>query len=246
MPETVHTPGPLRRLLFLLAFSNLWIAATAAGFAYASAVLAGWSPGWELALLPGLSMFAVYTFDKVLGYDPVSDPENDPERSAFIERWGRPLLVLAATGLVAGGALAMRSGGWLALGLFLLPIVVGALYGLKVLPRSFRYRRLKDVTGVKNLTVGLTWGACSALLPAALLGTWGREAWLAAGWAALHMTINTTYFDMGDVKGDRAEGTPTLPVVIGFGRTRALLIALTAGGWVATSVAAAAGLFPPW
>lgn len=234
----------MRRLLFALAFSNAWIALTAGGLALAAVVIGGWPLRWDAVVLPILSMFAVYTFDKVLGYDPVSDPENDPERSAFIARRGRPLLAGAVVGLVAACVVAARVS-WLAVALVLLPIGVGIAYGFKLLPAGFRYRRLKDITGVKSLAVALAWGACCGLLPATLLGApWDRAVWLLAAWTGMRLLINTVFFDLGDLEGDRAEGTVTIPVALGFGRTRALLVALAVFAWAAATGATLAGWLP--
>lgn len=229
----------LRWFLFQLAFSNLWLAGTAAGFSLGAAVLLGWAFGAQHLLLPALSLFAVYTFDKVFGFDPVADALNDPERSAFIARFGRGLVVLAAVGLALGSVFAFRAQGWLALGLFWAPIGVGLLYGFKLLPRAFPVRRLKDLTGGKNLSVGLTWGLCCVLLPASLLGRpWDAATWGAAGLVAGHMFWNSLYFDLGDLEGDAREGVRTLPVVLGH-----------KGAWVALGLlslallAYAGGLF---
>lgn len=206
----------LRWLLFQLAFSNLWLTGTAAGFTLAASVLLGWRLSPLTLGLPALSLFAVYTFDKVFGFDPVADTLNDPERSAFIARFGRALVALALVGLAAGSVLALRAGGGLALGLLWAPIGVGLLYGFKLLPPGLPVRRLKDITGGKNLSVGLTWGLCCVHLPATLLGApWEPGVWASAGLMAGHMVWNSLYFDLGDLEGDAREGVKTIPVVLG-------------------------------
>lgn len=102
--------------------------------------------------------------------------------------------------------------------------MAGLFYDLKLFPKNFPYRRLKDIPGVKGLTVALAWGAMPCglilafhpsvnILSLCLFGLWGTLLWL----------FNTTYFDLGDVKGDRMEGTRTLPIVIGYERTKLFL-----------------------
>ncbi|MGE0710645.1 MAG: UbiA family prenyltransferase [Planctomycetota bacterium] len=215
----------MRGLLLRLAYANVTIAASATGLAAAAVLLAGHVPGAAALVLPFLSMFAVYTFDKVLGYDPVSDPVNDPERSAFVERWRRPLLALAGLGILGGTGWALSFGVAAAV-LLWVPLLVGVLYGQRVLPEGFRYRRLKDVTGVKNLSVALTWAACCVTLPWVVEGlALDRVHWALWAWAAAHIFLNTAFFDLGDIQGDREEGVQTLPVVLGYAATRRLLLA---------------------
>lgn len=236
----------MRALLLRLAYSNLWLALTASGLALGALALAGLPLDPVALSLPFASMFAVYTVDKVLGFDPVADAANDPDRSWFIARRGRALLGLAAAGLLLAGALAARRG-WLPLALLVAPLGVGVAYGWKLLPASFRYRRLKDITGVKSLSVALTWGLCCALLPASYLGAplADRALGVAFAWITALFLINTIYFDLGDIAGDRADGIRTVPVVLGYARTRALLVALALLKAAGLAAAALAGWVPP-
>ena len=184
---------------------------------------AGQEPNYQAALLCFLSMFWVYTFAKAVHFDPEADAVNDPERTAFLKEHRAFLISLGLAGLCYG-VLTTYSRGWWALGCFLMPTFAGLLYDLKLLPASFTYRRLKDIPGVKGLTVAVAW----AWLVAGMSYEFSDEPRLvyslAIGlWTCLLWFINTTYFDLGDVKGDRLEGTRTLPIELGFSRTRNLL-----------------------
>lgn len=232
--------------LYALVYSNAWLALTASGLAYAAGVLCGWPLGPGALALPALSMFAVYTFDKVLGFDPVSDALNDPDRTRFVSRWRHALLRLAVLGVLAGLACCLSWGGGAAAFQFVLPVLVGAAYGFPVLPEGWRYRRLKDITGVKNLSVAVTWGMCCVALPATASGLGlGREGWAAVAWVSAIFLVNTVYFDLGDTRGDRAEGTRTLPVVIGYLATRNLLLVVNLVAALGALAATRAGWFRP-
>lgn len=174
-------------------------------------------------LLAVLAMFWVYTFAKAVHFDPAADEANDPERTIFLRRHRVPLIAFGVFGLVLGSSLAWRHGAATLL-LFWAPTVIGLAYDLKFLPARFRYRRLKDVPGLKGTSVALAWtvlalGLCWTHGAEASLTQWSFLFW----WNFAMWFVNTTYFDLGDVAGDRLEGTRTLPVALGFAATRRLL-----------------------
>lgn len=68
-----------------------------------------------------------------------------------------------------------------------------------------------------------------------LLFAWNFAMWL----------INTTYFDLGDLEGDRLEGTRTLPVVLGYAGTRRILHGLNGLAGLVLLGAERARLLPP-
>jgi 4-hydroxybenzoate polyprenyltransferase len=193
-------------------------------------------------LLPALSMYVVYTFDKVVQWDPVADAENDPDRSAFIGKHRSALLALAAVALGLGIVLAYLSpGGLRAVALFAIPFPIAYAYGTNVLPAGFRYRRLKDVTGGKSLTVAATWALVGVTLPIVAASQAVSFPLHAAlfGWLLVRFFVNTVFFDIGDIDGDTRAGTRTIPVVLGAERTYALLEVAVLGSVVLGVVSAA-------
>lgn len=235
-----------RRLFFGLVYSNAWIALSAAAQVWAHFRLFDAQPSWQPILLAFLSMFWVYTFAKAVHFDPEADALNDPERTAFLLKF-RPILIgLGLLGLLLGIQLA-HSRSSTTLGLFLAPLLAGLFYDLKFLPAHYKYRRLKDVTGVKGLVVASAWTLLTIGLPL----QYGAEPspvalfWVSL-WSFLNWLVNTTYFDLGDLKGDRLESTQTIPVKYGFAATRRGLHALNllalscflfawVGGWLPQS-----------
>lgn len=214
----------MRTSLLQLAYSNVWISLSAAGFAFATQACLGLPRQPEAPGLAFATMFMVYTFAKAIHFDPQADALNDPQRTAFLLRWRAILIPAACFGYLLALSVAWREG---VLAFTVLPFVTALAYDLKWLPRSWRYRRLKDIPGVKSLVVALTWGAVTVLLPARIVATpWDGGTAAMFVWSTLLWFVNTVFFDVGDMAGDELEGTRTLPLVLGFRRTRRLLLGL--------------------
>lgn len=227
----------LKKLLLMLAYSNLWIALSAGGQVYVNFWILGVPASATAMLLATLGIFSVYTFAKAVHFDPEADMANDPDRTSFLKAH-RPVLIGAGlTALLWGTNVAYQHSPLTAL-IFWTPIVIGLFYDLKLFPRSFTYRRLKDIPGVKGTSVALAW----TILVLGLGARYGMSAdsstWtVLAAWNFLMWFINTTYFDLGDIHGDRLEGTMTLPVLLGYEQTRfgLHLLNLTAFALLATA-----------
>lgn len=227
-----------------LAYSNLWISLSAAGHV----LLTQFCLGLELRAWPAFlafsTMYMVYTLAKAVHFDPQADAVNDPERTRFLCRW-RFWLIGLATVLYAGSLVWLWPRGLVWLALF--PFVTAVLYDFRLLPSGWRYRRLKDIPGVKSLVVGLTWGVVVTLFPVLLAEGPSSKGWVVAGWAlwnSLLWFVNTVYFDIGDMEGDRLEGTQTLPLVLGLGSTLRLLWLTTLIAWCLLGGLLASGQLP--
>lgn len=209
-----------------LAYSNVWIALAAGGQVYVNFKLLGETPTWQPILLAILAMFWVYTFAKAVHFDPEADATNDPQRTEFLKAYRGPLVAAGLVGLCSGSWLAAHKG-LSSLGLFWTPTFIGLFYDLRLLPKRFRYRRLKDIPGLKGTSVALAWATLCLGLTATYGGEATPETWMFLyWWNACMWLINTTYFDLGDLIGDRLEGTRTLPVVLGYAATRRFLHSL--------------------
>ncbi|MGE0489403.1 MAG: UbiA family prenyltransferase [Vulcanimicrobiota bacterium] len=235
----------MKKLLFSLAYSNLWLALSAAGQTWVNAHLLGIPPRKLPAILAVMSMYWVYTFAKTVRFDPAADAVNDPERTAFLKRWRLPLIVWGISALVVGSYLAWQRSAT-TLFIFLLPALAGVLYDVKFLPTGFRYRRLKDITGVKGLVVALAWTILTVGLPICFHCCRPNAGliWLVGFWNFANWFVNTTYFDLGDLAGDRAEGTVTIPVRFGYAATRRGLHCLNLLAWLVLSGGVWAGWLP--
>lgn len=220
--ETVEAVGGIREhvvprgigLLRALVHSNLLVAMAATGVAVTTlGVLSLPVDPIPLAFVFVATLFG-YTVNRFT--DRAADAQNVPDRAAFVEAYGEPLLGIAGLGYLGG--IAVTAAWWPSiLPVALVPGIATALYATDA----------KRVFLVKNGLVGLTW----ACIPLGLGLYYGRPAdpgilSMAAVIGAL-IGIAAVVFDIKDIAGDRAVGTRTLPVVVGPRSTRRLAAAAT-------------------
>lgn len=164
----------------------------------------------------GLVVYSVYTLDRAL--DSEEDAVNRSELKGA--RRDIALFVCLLTFLI-GAYLLFRDGLLL---LAFLPLVTGFLYskGIKV---GKHHLKLKGGLGVKNLVVGVTWGAFIA----------GIAGWYAESilpvlavflYFGIKLFVNSSVYDFKDIKGDALAGIKTLPVSLGEQKTRDILLSI--------------------
>jgi hypothetical protein len=159
------------------------------------------------SVILGLVTWPVYAADHAGGSK--EDLMNNPGR-AWLAKY--PVKKLAA--LVYIAALIITAW-WDATKLPCVLVVglAGAAYTARI-----RGIRPKDILGMKTLIVASSTAICRA-------GLVGGAWWLYV-LVFLVMVIDTILCDMRDIKGDAAEGVRTIPVMLGRGRTLALLAAV--------------------
>jgi 4-hydroxybenzoate polyprenyltransferase len=169
----------------------------------------------SICLASGLVIYSVYTLDRALGSE--EDTINREELNGSSKEIGLTASII--TFVIGSYALAKE-------GLLIfafLPFVTGFLYSKGIKIGKFALK-LKGGLGVKNIVVGLTWGACTAgiagysceLLPLAIV-------FILFG---VKTFINSTIDDFKDIKGDSIAGLRTLPVCLGRPKTQWALLAL--------------------
>lgn len=212
----------LRALLVWLARVNVLFALCLGATAWAVQRLLGLAPEPRAPLVVLLTMFSIYTLDRV--GDREGDERTHPERVVFAGRHARVLTWLAVGAYGVALAVAWSRGPW-AVACAALPLVSLALYSLPFVPREWVRRwgwvRLKERLGVKSLVVAGTLAALGVLMPVAVAGG-GVRGWamvLVGGALLGRMLINVVVFDIRDEEGDRHNGVRTLPVVLGRERT---------------------------
>ena len=105
--------------------------------------------------------------------------------------------------------------------IILFPFCIGIVYSIKI--SNFR---LKDVTGVKNITVALSWAVIGGFLPSTVSDLSPIAIMLIFYFAFSKLFINTVLFDVRDIEGDRINNVKTIPVVFGMKNTRRFLLIL--------------------
>ncbi len=232
MFEFEHTPRNsdlnIRSLFDTLLYSSLYLCIAAISMVYLSSVLQDIPLSLAAGLIMFLVTFSVYNLNRKT--DEIEDAINHSRRYAFTKKYAKVLMDAS----IAAYALAFLIAGMhgiVAVAITAIPLVNGILYSIPFLPGGFRYRRLKDIPFVKNFIVGLAWAVPVALLPVACTGfSTGRMTMITGFFFFLLSFVNSTVFDIRDVKGDAESGVQTIPVILGVRRTRILLSVMNLAG----------------
>jgi 4-hydroxybenzoate polyprenyltransferase len=207
--------GTVRSIAAVLVHSNLFISVAATGVALSTTLLAGHRPEFLPLFIVFAATLFVYSLNRLT--DIEEDLRNVPRRAAFIRRYGRSFFLAGVLlyVLAVGGAFALGIPG--APFLFL-PVVVAALYSLF---------RVKRILLVKNLIVGLSWGAIPLGVGFYYESVFVPEILVPFGFFTVMLTVAAAVFDIKDIEGDRAEGIRTVPIVFGPKATRTGALSVT-------------------
>ena len=132
-------------------------------------------------------------------------------------------------------------------GAVLLYLILFLLYGVKWIPASIsKYRRLKEIMGVKNIMIALAWALMATFLPLVYFHLDITITTLAIFvFIFIRWIINPVFFDFKDIKGDKIMGVITLPVFFGVRRTLILLAILNTLLGIFTLISTLKGWLPP-
>jgi 4-hydroxybenzoate polyprenyltransferase len=211
--------------LSLFAYSNIYLALGAAFLSYASSILLIGTSEFSSLFTVFLMTFSMYTMNRITDFK--EDLINHPERSRFIKKFGKILRVLAVLSYVLVFIISAVKGGLTFLPPFIV-IIFGFLYSYPWIPKkSGRYRRLKDIVIIKNLTVSVMWAVTTVLVPVFYsYYNFSYSVLVVFLFVIFRLMINTVLFDARDVEGDKKEGVNTIPMVLGIGKSKLLLYLL--------------------
>ena len=150
----------------LIAFSNVFPAAIAAGLSLAVSRALGADEALRWAILAASGTYIVYALDRLR--DLARDRETSPRRTEFVERHHRSITITAA---ISGVALVVTLVGS-PLPVILLCIGVGAV--------GLLHRRLKRSNTLKSVYVTIAWVAICVGIPATTDWNVKVFAWVAA------------------------------------------------------------------
>lgn len=210
----------IKSVFSFMSVSSLFIGLTGFFQTMGGCILLATDPSISSCTSVFLMAFSVYSLNKLT--DIKEDAVNTPERLRFLK--GRERLVLAYSlgAYLLSGIIAFFDNPW-GIPIILIPIAANAVYGSKLIPGI---PRLKDIPVVKNLFVALSWALVCVLLPAIHMS---ETAYIPVALIIYFMVVkdfvNTTLFDVRDIKGDKENGIRTIPVLLGQKRTIAVLIA---------------------
>lgn len=204
----------MRAILQGALWTNLLMAASAAGWVVVTSHLLALPHDSVLVALAFVLAVAFYTRDRLEEEGHASDAATMPERTAWVQRHARALTWLVRLAFLAAFPLiALRPAA-------LAPLLAGVGFALSYTVRwlPWRGQRVgwKHLPGLKMPFVALLWTVLTVLTPAAVYGVlWEAQT----GWLALLVVLlimlQILLNDLRDIEGDRAEGTLSLPVLVG-------------------------------
>ncbi len=222
--------------------TEIFSAIGAAGLSFACTFLQDLRPDVLNLLTAALYVYAMHILNRFLSKKS-SIPGSFRETSYL--RHETLYLSMAILSMVLALGLAFLSG-WAAFFLLFTLSALGLVYNLRILPKHWRFRGLRDLPGSKNVAMALAWAAVTALLPRITAGFEATPGLTVSFFFAFSLVfIRSALSDMLDIQSDRLIGRETIPVLVGKERTLILLqgiAILTALALVATPFAG----WSPW
>jgi 4-hydroxybenzoate polyprenyltransferase len=176
---------------------------------------------FNMVIITFLTTFSTYGLNKLTDFK--EDSINAPERAKAIKKIELIFKISVALSFFLSLVLGFFES-ILTLPILLFPLLLGILYSVRL---SRKIPRLKDITGVKNLTIALSWAVGSTFLP--LIYLTNKKIVLITlvfYFFFLKSYMNSIIFDVRDIEGDRMSGVRTIPVSLGREKTKLLLLIL--------------------
>lgn len=231
-----------QKILNFFANSSLMIAVTIASIVYSSSVILGIDTKPEIYVAVFLLFFSVYSMNKLI---EVRKDFGHGDRVRLIKKYFKPILWASVISYAVGVLLIAKDR--LDLVPFsLIPLLFVVFYTFKLMPKRFKFRRIKDIPVGKNVGAALVVMCFGALLPSFLSSGFTYVAlFVVSVFIFARFLINTIVFDLPDHGEDRRNGVKTIPVMIGSGATKMILFLLNASLGTFLSVAAFLGWVSP-
>lgn len=218
------------RISRFLLESNIYASLGAGFLTYASLKLQGLASILNYFLIAGTYIYAAHNLNHLT--DKETDSFSDPGRAMFFAEHERIILFLSLTAMAFSLFLSYFLG-WFPFFFLLFSSVIGALYGVEIIPDSILlrvpFRRLKDIPGSKTLFIALAWSAVAALIPAWGLGRiiFNPQMLVSFLFVFAFVYIRSALTEIFDIQADRLVGKETLPIMLGEKSTIAILKGLT-------------------
>lgn len=209
-----------RKAFTFLTVSSIFVGITGFFQAFAGYILLGTLPNLSLCLAVFLMTFSVYNLNKLT--DIGEDAINTPERLRFLAGKRTQMLYISLGAYVLSAIIAFLKLPS-ALPVIFIPLAANALYSARLIPGI---PRLKDIPIMKNVIVAISWASVCTLMPALETNEPAKAIILVTYFMMARVFVNTVVFDIRDVDGDRANGVRTIPVILGRGKTTAVLLSV--------------------
>lgn len=214
----------LKDVFHFLTYSSIYLSIAGGAMMYISCAIQQIPFSFTLFAIMFLVTFSVYNLNRKT--DEEEDSINHLERFSFTKKYENTLYYSALIAYLVSLLFAM-SHGIKALLITSIPLISGILYSCVWMPKELKYRRLKEIPGVKNFVVAIAWALTPTLLPAQFTSTGESMASFVIGAYFFSLVfINSVICDMRDIEGDAFSGVDTIPVMLGAQNTKTLLAAL--------------------
>lgn len=171
----------------------------------------------EIVLAAFLVTFSIYSLNKA------TDKKEDAVNSPNIEPRSQVYYVIASiSAMIACLSIGVLDGLNVLL-VLLMPFVIGLVYSVRVVKTL---PRLKEITGVKSVSVALSWAVTGAFLPYALGTVEFQKVIFVFAFIFTQVLVKEVIFDALDMRGDKISGVTTIPMVLGKRRTKLFLVAV--------------------
>lgn len=205
-------------IISFLAKSSIFIGINCLLLVYFSFLLYNINIDINLLFSSFLLTFTVYNFDKLSNVK--EDSISLPERTGFVCKYKKVIFCATVTSYIIALLLSFLKNS-LALLIVLFPLCVGIIYSIKI--SNFR---LKDITGIKNISIAFSWSLTGTFLPLAVSFSNIIQVIFIFYFYFIRVFIGSILFDVRDIEGDRINGVRTIPVFLGLKKTKRLLIIL--------------------
>ena len=215
----------IKKGLKFLLLSNIMVALGALCLSYASGMLSGRRPDIIHPLLAFFYVYAMRVFNRFL--DKGAGTYNDPERAGFYKNH-KIFLTLSGIAAIIGALIIAWQMGFPVFAAIAGLSLLGVIYSIPLVPLNARhlwkYTKMRDIPGSKNLVEALGWAAVIALVP--LIEPFEMH------WTNVIVTflfvlmtvfVRAAFFDVLEVQGDLVVGVETLPITLGEKKTLLLL-----------------------
>jgi 4-hydroxy-3-methylbut-2-enyl diphosphate reductase len=99
----------------------------------------------------------------------------------------------------------------------------GVIYNMKIMPKNWHFRSLKDLPGSKNVLMATAWVIVTAVLPALDKNDYFNASFIIAICFTFGIVfIRSAMSDILEIQSDKLIGQETIPVF--FGRTRTITV----------------------
>lgn len=211
----------IQKTLRFLSNSSIFIALMPSMIVYVSSALLGIDTRPEIYLSVFLIFFSCYSFNKL--FEVKDDSIGHKSRVGFVVK-NRVYLYAFSIVCYAMGVYLIGKDRPDLIPFSFIPLAFVVFYSLK-LPINSRFRRIKDVVFMKNISVAFVWVCFSVLLPSFFATGVSTIALLIVGiMIFFRLFINTVVFDVTDHEQDKRAKVMTIPVVFGYRNTNIMLI----------------------